>query len=367
MKEDDLLSQINIGLKNPILSEEVFTSPIKLSHLRKIDKIFSKGLHFYVDPQAPIVSKEASIFFRKQSFNSELNIGARKIVNLFEEEKISLSVISTLSELTFERKLPFYNLNDQPEEAAKYIRSILYPSFNNNMKEFLKGMINKLADYNVLVYEFIETWNKIEKSNVDGFYLSPNVIVLKRQQKSFRREIFTLAHELGHYLLNEEEIEYIDYESIANDFSNPIERWCNDFAYYYLIGEYNTAIKKIVYANSQNDYCHELLDSIKENTHLSKMALYTKLLLEKKITPKDYKKIKEESIKAAQDRDIEDKKKRELEKSLGIKKDGRAPVPIKSPLLIKTIRIAYLEGVINEAEFCKRLAIKPKNLNLYLQ
>jgi radical SAM superfamily enzyme YgiQ (UPF0313 family) len=43
----------------------------------------------------------------------------------------------------------------------------------------------------------IETWNKKEKANIDGIYLSPNVIVLKRQ-KSYRRETFTLIHELGH-------------------------------------------------------------------------------------------------------------------------------------------------------------------------
>jgi Zn-dependent peptidase ImmA (M78 family) len=42
-----------------------------------------------------------------------------------------------------------------------------------------------------------ETHNKKEKANISVFYLSPNVIVLKRNQKFLKREIFTLAHELG--------------------------------------------------------------------------------------------------------------------------------------------------------------------------
>ena len=52
----------------------------------------------------------------------------------------------------------------------------------------------------LFVFEYIETWNKKEKTNIDGFYLKPNVIVLKHH-KHYKREIFTLAHELGHCLL----------------------------------------------------------------------------------------------------------------------------------------------------------------------
>lgn len=64
------------------------------------------------------------------------------------------------------------------------------------------------------------------------------MIVLKRHQISFRREIFTLIHELGHYLLNEEEIEELDYSNLARRDLSAIEKWCNDFSYYFLIGEY---------------------------------------------------------------------------------------------------------------------------------
>ena len=79
MTIDDLLILISDGLKNPILEEEILSDNIKLSHLKRIDKVFNKGLHFYLDPKSPEVSKDASIFFRKSKFDADLNIGAKKL------------------------------------------------------------------------------------------------------------------------------------------------------------------------------------------------------------------------------------------------------------------------------------------------
>ena len=365
LTKEELLSLISQGLKNPIKESDVFEGNIKLSHLKKIDNIFKKGLQFYVDPEVPIELPEASVFFRKQKFNSELNLGARKIVNAFEEEKISLSALAKLSDLKIDRKLPVFKLKDNPKEVSIYIRDRVYPTFNRNLKEFLKAFIGNLAEFNILVFEFVETWNKKEKANIDGFYLSPNAIILKRQQKSFRREIFTLAHELGHFLLEEEEIESISYQEIYTDSVNSLERWCNDFAYFFLIGDLDKEIKKIKSASSENDYFNDLIENIKNKTHLSKLALYTRLLLEKRISPKDYNIIREEEEDLARKKVNEENRRKEQDKALGIKREGRSPKPIKSPLFIKTIQAAFIEGVINETEFCKKLNIKPKQLAAY--
>jgi len=364
---EELLHIISEGLKNPIAAEDILSKDIKLSHLKRIDKFFNKGLHYYLDPKAPETSKEASIFFRKQSFNSELNIGAKKIVNHFEEFKISLSAIAKLSDLELKRIFPVYNTNNDPRQVANEIREKLYPPFTNNLRDFLKSLISKFAEYNILVFEFVEYWNQKEKVNIDGFFLNPNVLVLKRNQSSFRREIFTLIHELGHYLINEEEIEELKYSNLVQKNLSIIERWCNDFAYFFLAGEFAKELEILEKAEPQNDYHFEMIEEISDKTHLSQIALFTRLLLNDKISKGNYNKIKADFDERYRLKQIEEQKRKEKEKRLGIKQRASAPQPIKSPLLISTIQTAFYEGVLSEYEVCKNLNIKPEKLHEYVQ
>lgn len=363
---EDLSKKVSAGLKNPITHQDLFSKEINLAHLKRVDKFFEKGLHFYLDPKAPETSKEASVFFRKDKFNSELNVGARKIVNEFEEFKISLTAIAKLADLNIRRVFNIYKLSDDPKTVAEEIREYLYPTFVLDLKEFLRALIIKLAEHNILVFEFVETWNKKDKANIDGFFLNPNVIVLKRQQSSFRREIFTLIHELGHFLLDEEEIDILDYQQIGRTDLSAIERWCNDFAYYFLAGDYSDKIRNIQKADASNDYQFELIEEISYRTHISQIALFTRLLYEKKLSQKDYLKIKTDFDEKYQAKIEEEKRLREIEKDKGLKQRGSVPQPIKSPLLVSTIQTAFYEGILNEYEVCKKLKIKPDKLEKYI-
>lgn len=363
---------ISKDLKKKFMAEEVFRSEIKISLLKKIDTVFGKGLNYYLDPKQLREAKEESIFFRKDKFNADLNLSAKKIVNHFEEEKISLSSLSILSDLKHERLLSVFSVQDKPREVAVEIRKKLYPEFNNKKREFLKSLIAKFAEYNILVFEFVENWNKKEKVNINGFYLKPETIVLKRNQKSFSREIFTLLHELGHYLLNEEEIDdHINEDSSDYNSLSKIERWCNDFAYYFLVGELDKTLTTLATATDNNDYHHDILNSIARQTNLSEFALYTRLLINNRISLDNYRKVCKglaDSIKA---REIEEQRQHVLEKQKaldeGRKLVGAAAKPLFSPLYISTIQSAFYEGVINEAEFCRRLNIKPERIDNYLK
>lgn len=366
MSIEELLPIINEGLKKPIRKEDILSQNIELSYLKRIDRVFNKGIHYYLDPKSPDLSKDASIFFRKPKFDVDLNLGARKIVNHFEEFKISLSAIAELSDVKFERILPVFNTSNTPKSVAADIRKLVNPEFKANPKEYLTELIKVLAEKNILVLEFVETWNKKEKANIDGFFLKPNVIVLKRQQTSFKREIFTLAHELGHYLLNEEEIDQIDYLDLANQNLSKIENWCNEFAYYFLSAEFAKVIEGIDNSTAQNDYNIELIQRISAKTHLSRLAIFTRLLLLKKITPRNYIRVKNEFEEAFRLKTEELKKQSELDKQNGINSRGSAPIPIKSPLLISTIQAAFYEGIINEYEVCKKLNIKPEKIDSLL-
>ena len=372
LKKDDFLSRLSEGLKTPYEEDDVFKSEIKISLLKKIDKIFSKGLNYYIDSKEVKTSKEESIFFRKDNFNADLNLGSKKIVNHFEEEKISLSAISKLSDIKTERLLPKYSIKNEPSEVARKIRTQLYPAFNNEKKEFLKSLISKFADFNILVFEFIENWNQKEKVNINGFYLSPNVIVLKRNKKSFSREIFTLIHELGHYLLDEEEIDEqtredsSDYNSLSRT-----EQWCNDFAYYFLAGENDKIISNLKIASKENDYHHDVIYSIADKTNLSVLAIYTRLLINQKISHNNYKNVCKEIWESIKEWERKEQLRREREKKKaeeeGRKLGGAAAKPIISPLYVKTLQSAFYEGAINESEFCRKLNIKADKMDKFLQ
>lgn len=366
MSVEELLPLISEGLTKPITKEQILSPNIELGHLKRIDKVFNKGIHYYLDPKSPDVSKDASIFFRKTKFDVDLSLGARKIVNHFEEFKISLSAIAELSDIKFYRTLPVFTINSNPKHVAAEIRKLVSPEFKTKDKDFLTELIKKLAEKNIFVFEFVETWNKKERANIDGFFLKPNVIVLKRQQISFKREIFTLAHELGHYLLNEEEIDQIDYQDFVNQKLSRIETWCNDFAFNFLSGEFDKIIGTIDNSTPHNDYNIDLIQSISDKTHLSRIAIFTKLLLLNKITPANYNKVKAGFEEDFRIKNEELKKKREIDKQNGINLSGSTPIPIKSPLLISTIQTAFYEGVINEYEFCKKLNIKPDKIDSFL-
>ena len=362
----DFLNIISKGLKKPIIDKDIFSERIELSHLKRIDKLFEKGIHYYLDPKAPENSYEASVFFRKEKFGIKLNMRAKKIVSKFEELKISLSAIAKLSDMEIIRTIPKYSLNDDPKSVATEIRKKLYPQFQHKRKDFLKSLISIFADNNVFVFEFVEAPNRIEKANIDGLFLEPDVIVIKRHQ-SFRREIFTLAHELGHYLLEEEEIELLDYGVIADKNISILERWCNDFAYFFLIGEYDKFMEEIKIVNHLNDYCFDIIEDISNNTHLSQIALFTRLLYQNKISNDDYNLIKNDFDEQFANYKREKELEKQLLKEQGIKQHGSIAKPIPSPLFISTIQTAFYEGIINEYEVCKKLNIKPDKLEKYIQ
>lgn len=361
ISEDELIAMINEGLKAPISKFDIFndkSEEINLNYLKRIDKIFNRGLNYYLDPKEPFISKDSSIFFRKEKFGTDLNFASKKIVNQFEDLKISLSALAKLSDNEIRRTLNIYNINQEPIKVAQEIRNILNPEFKPDQKLFLKSLISKLSENNIYVFEFIETWNKKEKANIDGFFLNPNVIVLKRNQKSFRREIFTLIHELGHYLLNEEEVEQVDNEVYKEKEISIIEKWCNDFAYYFLIGGYYTVVENLEFANIENDFHSNMISEISKNTHLSILSIYTRLLLQKKISYNDYKRIKDDIEASIQGNIEKEKKQRDEEKILGIKPGGSVPKPINSPLFISTIKTAFYEGVISEYDVRQKLNLK---------
>ncbi|MDD3083987.1 MAG: hypothetical protein PHP82_03120 [Candidatus ainarchaeum sp.] len=378
LDKESFLKLLQEKNKNPVLTELEFSQaikkelPLKIPTLKKIDKIFEKGLMWYVSSRPLPEKNNLSIFFRKSSFNTKLNIGSIRLIERFEKKKIETEILSDYLELNYKKEFNF-NINDNPKEVAKIIREKFNESKNqllkknlikngNSDKIFLENLIRYFENFNVFVFEHIDKKrNPNNVINFDGFFMKPNFILIKRQQKYLKREIFTLLHEFAHYLINIEEIDSnLDSEIIIN---NKIEDWCNDFAYFYLIDKYSTEIDSLELASKKNDFYQDFFEDISEKNHISVFSLYTRLKIINKISNQDYNKIKNkiyEEIKKSAEKQM--RKIEETAKLKGKTPYFSQPVPIKPKLYYDLIKMSYFNGNISEKLALENLNAKNKRI-----
>lgn len=141
-------------------------------------------------------------------------------------------------------------------------------------------------------------------------------------------------------------------EVLAQKDLSGIERWCNDFAFHFLAGEHARVLDALDKASGANDYHFDTLMAVSKATHLSPLALFTRMRLNDRISATDYAKVKDDLEEQYLRDQMERERKREQEKALaddeGRKPGGSPPQPIKSPLLVSTIQTAFHEGVLSE-------------------
>lgn len=176
MSKEELLSSLNEGRKKLISLEDIDGEEIKISILKKIDEVFHKGLSFYLDFTPIDQNQKTKVFFRKSRFLSVLSMEDKRLVDSFESLKSLLDGYRTLTDsLSNEYYLHnSFTIECDPKNIADQVRDTLIPKKNiKDHREFLKAVIANLAEINVYVFEFVETWNKRERATIDGFYLDP--------------------------------------------------------------------------------------------------------------------------------------------------------------------------------------------------
>lgn len=379
MSNDDLAQRIS-GKKRRLTGADLTAmtgkKKIPLVLLKRIDKFFERGLNWYAAERTLPEFKSSSIFYRKDKFNTELNFESRKITSKYEEKKFDILNLCSAIHYKLDRKLESYTVDSDVREVAKLMRARfdkieqgMYEkkTLKKPQNEFgrLKAYASIIETMNVFVFEYLEHWKKTEKTNFNGFFMNPNIIVIKGQ-KYRRREIFALLHEFAHYLLNSEEID--DLEEGHDDLqNNKVERWCNDFVYYFLIGDYEQTVTNISLATIHNNFHEETIAKIFNGTSLSKTAIYTRLVMEHKISQKDYDG-RVQAINDSIEKGFLDKKMLQQQKRDYLKEIGKTPPPIlrkpiESQLLREIVTINFFEGNLNEVRVCDYLNIKLDKLD----
>ena len=381
LSKEEFLLRLQGTNKKPLLGigelDEILERKrkVRISLIKKMDRIFEKGITWYISKRGLPSRKDLSIFFRKDRFNSALSEGSIKQVERFERK---MNLIETLCNDIDYKIVKKYNfrISHDPSKAAKELRKACEGirtklkkdallKRTNTDRDFLENLIRTIEEFNVFVFEFTEPWNKKGKVDFNGFFISPNMIVIKRQQDYFKREIFTLMHEFAHYLLDEEEI---DDEVGGYSNQSDIERWCNDFAYQFLVGDYSDTIDGLSKVDASNNFHQGLLEEISSKTRLSTLSLYTRLRIIDKISAESYKRMHEDIIDSIAKR-IEEKKnrarlERELAKERGAKPPfASSPKRIRSKLFKEIVKISYFQGNISEGTVLESLGMKNKSIN----
>ncbi|MBW6461759.1 MAG: ImmA/IrrE family metallo-endopeptidase [DPANN group archaeon] len=379
LSNDDFIKLLNSGRKKELLNLDRLNSiltkkeKINISVLKNIDNIFKKGLTWYISNRDLPEKKASSIFFRKDTFNSDLNFESKKRIANYEELKLELEILCKQIDFTPKKRLNKYRLSDTPNVVAKEILTIFnemetqmiekkYIKKASCDRDYLKNLFRVCEQFNIFIFEFIDRNRKEEKViSFNGMFMLPNMIVLKRQQPYLRREIFTLLHELAHYLLDFEEIDET-VETNAFDNLNSVERWCNDFTYHFLIKGYDTELSDLKQASIDNDFYKGEMKNLHDKTYLSEFALFTRLKIESKISSSDYIQIKNEMLKTLakqkQDETRQFEGKKLLAEEQGKKLFICGPKEIRSKLFEEIVKINYFEGKINENKLREHLKIK---------
>ncbi len=207
------------------------TYKISFPKLKELDnKFFKRGIPFYFLDEVP--KETASLSFRK---NKEIAPNEKITLRKYEILRDDVKELSEDLSVNYERIDEFYSIIDKTEEVAEKYRNIFnYDNLNleeKNESEIFEFLRTKIEKRNVFVFRL--DFYKYKKVNFSGcVFLSDNMpkLILVNSEEDKNRIIFTLLHEFAHYLLNKEE----ETKKLNFNDNNKIERWCNNFASYFL-------------------------------------------------------------------------------------------------------------------------------------
>ena len=166
--------------------------------------------------------------------------------------------------------------------------------------------------------------------------------------------------------MQKEDIDELDFAKVTeiNTDISDVERWCNSFAYYLLLGSENAEkLEAISLYNHHVDYGFDLVTRISKETNLSRLAIYTNLFLQRRMIFSDYNNVREDLHEQFIARKERERLERENKAASGEKIGGRSPKPIRSDLINDIYNFAFNKGIVSEFEYCSALNIKPNEIN----
>ena len=254
----------------------------KYSDLKKIDSFLKRGIPFYFLENVP--DENIFIDFRRKyadiDISPEMEIKFRDYQYLREEIKELLNLLN----YSLERIDPILNKESDPVETGMRYRNIFNLVDLNihslNSKELFEYFRKEIEKRSLFVFK--NDLGDIRGCLFIGNSLPPLIVINSSDDKN--AEIFSLLHDFGHYLLNDEEIETSNNLSYKEN----TERWCNIFAYSLLMKEEDEDKEGFHKKEKEELIEYTNLQYLSEKYKISKQAFMYRFLILQLIDHKDY-------------------------------------------------------------------------------
>jgi Zn-dependent peptidase ImmA (M78 family)/DNA-binding Xre family transcriptional regulator len=210
---------------------------LSLTQLKKIAKYFNRGLLFFIARGEVNEKKLRTSGFRTLT-NEYPDLDA-KIKALMERAERQRQIFLSLREELGEDEMQIFRPptidREDPKAAANVVREWLNVNDDRSFDSYRRLIEQK----GILVFRsnpYIGPWRVPSESEIEGFsiYHDNYPIIFVRKREARQRELFTLAHELGHLILHREG----SIDSEENIFSvKSREREVNAFAGHLLVSD----------------------------------------------------------------------------------------------------------------------------------
>ncbi|HQH99438.1 MAG TPA: XRE family transcriptional regulator [Spirochaetota bacterium] len=231
--EEYLAKKIQTKADN-VLEWESGDSFPSMPQLRRLANFLKRPPALFFMNQPPELSPMLADF-RRNSHDFPLSAQSRYMIRwAINRRKYAIELSEELEEVRT-KDYPIISLSSNPESLAQKVRAFFKLDIEHqiNLKkvdDFLKYSIRLLEEKDILVFQT----DKVDLAELRGFSLSerPYPSIVLNSDDSHAGRLFTLFHELGHILLQQDgicDLDYDDYDYNINKISN-LEVWNNRFS-----------------------------------------------------------------------------------------------------------------------------------------